>query len=471
MTSNSRKNSAGLRPNCLSPLEIFAQSFGNISPAAMPAVSIPLVSAHAGNGTWLVFVIATVGLVLVGMNINQFARRSAYPGSLYGSIATTLGPTAGILSGWSLILAYLFTAMTVSCGFVIYLSLVMSQFGLQVPPLLLFGICTALVWYYAYSDVQLSMVVTLILEVTAVVIISFLALLVLGKYGFPIDNAQITLKDVTPEGIRLGLVLAIFSYVGFESATTLGTEAKQPLQSIPKAVVLSALIAGLVYVFLSYAEVFGFSVAGQVLHETTTPLSFLAKQAGVELLGVAISASVTFSFFTCALASVNAGSRIAFSLARHGIFHASLGRTHLQNETPHIAVTLAAVVVFLVPASLSLFGVPVLQIYDYLGTLATFGFLLVYILISIAAPIDLRRRGKLRQKHLVISGIAILLMLLPIAASLYPIPEFPLNILPYLFLMYLVVGAGLFVMLQRQFPQVVEDMERNLDSLHNLTDH
>lgn len=467
MAVHPARKDTGLRANCLSAPEVLAQSIANIAPAAMPSVTIPLVFASAGNGTWLTFVIATVGLVLVGININQFARRSAYPGSLYGSISRTLGPAIGILSGWSLILAYLFTAMTVSCGFVIYATTVLNELGLQAPTILLFAVCIGAVWYYAYTDIQLSAVLMLIFETLSVSLILILALLVLGKQGFPIDGAQLTLQDVSPEGLRLGLILAIFSYVGFESATALGEEAKHPLYSIPRAVIASTIIAGSFYILMSYVEVLGFTNAPTPLNETPIPLSFLANQAGVGLLGVGISVGITFSFFTCALASVNAGARIAFSLARHKIFHASLGNAHRQNETPHNAVTLSAILVFIVPTSLSMFGLPVLRLYDYLGTLATFGFLLVYILISIAAVVERRRKGTLQRRHLVIAGLAVVLMLIPVLGSIYPVPEFPLNILPYLFLLYLAAGWWFFLRLNRRSPQKIQHMERDLEVEHN----
>lgn len=52
--------------------------------------------------------------------------------------------------------------------------------------------------------------------------------------------------------------------------------------------------------------------------------------------------------------------------------------------------------VFLVPVSMFLFGLKILDIYGYLGTIATYRFLLAYILILIAAPIYLYRLQALR---------------------------------------------------------------------------
>jgi amino acid transporter len=74
-------------------------------------------------------VIGLIGLVLVSININQFASRSASPGSLYSYISKGLGPTAGVICGWSLVLAYLFTGMSVLCGFANFSSVLIGHLG------------------------------------------------------------------------------------------------------------------------------------------------------------------------------------------------------------------------------------------------------------------------------------------------------------------------------------------------------
>src|ERR1700746_1961533 len=101
----------GLRSPCLSFLEILSQSVANISPTLTPVVIIPFVFASAGNATWLTYLVATAGLMLDGLSINEFATRSASPGALYGCIGHGLGPSMGFLAGWCLIIAYIFTAI------------------------------------------------------------------------------------------------------------------------------------------------------------------------------------------------------------------------------------------------------------------------------------------------------------------------------------------------------------------------
>lgn len=97
-----QSRSSGLRQDCLPFPDVLAQSIANIAPTATPTVNAALVFASAGGGTWFAYLLATVGLVFVSLNINQFARRSASPGSFYTYIARGLGPMAGVVTGWAL---------------------------------------------------------------------------------------------------------------------------------------------------------------------------------------------------------------------------------------------------------------------------------------------------------------------------------------------------------------------------------
>lgn len=114
----------------------------------------------------------------------------------------------------------------------------------------------------------------------------------------------------------------------------------------------------------------------------------------------------------------------------HRFYPSSLGATHTQNETPHVAVTLSCIFAFLVPAVMSLFGVADLDILGYLGSIATYGLLFVYILVSIAAPFYLSRLRKLRRCHIIFSVLAVFFMVIPVVGSVYPVPTFPYSVFP-----------------------------------------
>ena len=130
----------GLKANCLSYVEVLAQSVSVIAPSTVPAAVLGLIFAAAGNGTWLSFLIGMAGLVLVSYSINQFARRSASAGSLYSYIVKGLGSRAGVLGGSALLFGYTLTGMSTLCGFVLTVNALLGPLGLAVPSLLLSAI-------------------------------------------------------------------------------------------------------------------------------------------------------------------------------------------------------------------------------------------------------------------------------------------------------------------------------------------
>src|SRR6202158_5621496 len=119
------------------------------------------------------------------------------------------------------------------------------------------------------------------IEATSVTVIVIVVVLLLLRHGWHWDVEQVHLHGMTGSGLRLGLVLALFSFVGFESATTLGSEARNPLKTIPRAVIQSAILAGAIFIVCAYTEVLGLRVAGQDLGTSQAPMRTLAVVGGV----------------------------------------------------------------------------------------------------------------------------------------------------------------------------------------------
>lgn len=463
----------GLKRECLSYSEVIAQSISVIAPSTVPAAVLGLIFASSGNGTWLSFLIGMTGLVFVSFNINQFARRSASPGSLYTYIVKGLGPTAGVLSGWSMLLAYLFTGMSTLCGFAIFGQTFLSHIGIHTHILTLFAVGVAAGCCIAYKDIQLSAKLMLVLEGVSIVAILLLGLIAWAHKAFAIDTSQLTLQGATPGGITMGIVLVVFGFSGFESATSLGAEAKDPLRTIPKSVIQSTILAGLFFIFMAYVEVLGFSGTSIDLGKTEAPLDFLAHHAGVDFLGVLISLGALLSFFSCTLACINSTARVFFAMAHHGVLHDALAEAHESNQTPHVAIALSALITFLVPASLHVFGVKVFDAQGYFGTICSYGFLLVYILVSIAAPVYLYRLRKLRSMDILYSVLGVGFMMLPVVgtigipgSNLFPVPEFPNNVFPWLFLLYLTAGCGWFIFQRVRSPKILRKMRQSVEAIH-----
>jgi amino acid transporter len=432
--------SYGLRQHILSPLEVLAQSISTIAPSTTPTLTVPLVFALAGNGTWLAYVIAMAGMLLMSLCIATFARDSASPGSLYVYTRDTLPPVFAALAAGALFFAYVMTASSVIGGFLNSSYIFLGKFGPHVSPVLLAVIAAAAAFAIAYRDIKVSAQVMLWIEACSVCLIAIVVALVLWKHGLHIDRAQLHLQGATPSGVRLGVMLAIFSFVGFESATTLGSEAREPLRNIPRAVVRSALLAGVFFVLCTYGETLGFRESATSLGDSSVPMTFLSGLVGLSFLGTFINAGVLISMFAATLACIIAAARVLMLMAHHGLAHTRLSATHARNETPALAGFVAAFIAVLPAAVLAARGVSGADIYGWMGTLAVFGFLTVYGLVAVAMPVHLRRRGRLKSGNLLLAIVAAIAMLAAIFGTIYPVPPKPYCYLPLIYSAYLVAG-------------------------------
>ena len=440
----------GLRRHILGPWETLAQSVSAIAPTATPAMTIPLVFALAGNGTWLVYLFATLAVTLVGLVIGYFGRRSASPGSLFMYTTQSLPGWAASIAGWSLLLAYMATAGSVAAGFFNYANVLMHAWlRLSASPSLLISIAVIVAGAMAYRDIKLSAEMMLWMEAASVSCIAVILGLILWRHGWHLDMEQLRLKGSTATGIRLGFVLALFSFVGFESATTLGAEAREPLKTIPRAVLQCALGCGAFFVISAYAEVLGFRGASERLDQAAAPLHSLANVASAgalgSFLGTIVDVGAMMSMFACVLACITAAARVLMLMSHRGLAHRRLLQIHAKNETPHWAVLVTAAATLIPTAALALRGVSAMDIYGWLGSLATYGFITVYALVCIALPLHLRQSERLGNDRLgagalLLSVAGTVAMVLALAGTLYPVPPAPYSWLPYFYLGYVVLG-------------------------------
>jgi amino acid transporter len=455
-----------LKTNALNFWEVLAQAVALISPSMTAALIVPLMFGTAGTAGWLCYLFGTIMLLFVAFSLNEFSKRYTSAGSMYEYTVKGLGPKAGGLSGWCLIWAYMFIGIAGVTGFTHFatklLALTSVTGYLSHPSITLFAVCVLMAWFLAYNSIQFSTILMLVFEGVSVALIVMLAFLALAKTGVA-DSAQWHpaaghgLKD-----IGLGVVVAIFSLVGFECATAFGEEARNPLKTIPRAVIASLLLTGTFFIFITYVETH--ALAGNVppLDQLDAPLTTLSANLGVKWMGVLISIGAMISFFALALSCMNAGARVLFTMGRYGIFPIAIGSSHKKHLTPHVAISVFACIQFIIPTTFILLSYAAVKgwqmapfdAFNDAGLFGAMGFCGAYVLISLATPFYLKKIGELKFHHTAVAAIALVLLTVPIVGTVYPVPAFPLNYFPYIFLAYIVAGVVLVSIRSRDILEI-----------------
>ena len=454
-----------LRHGALNLMETFGQSIAVIAPTLTPALNITVVAATAGIACWLSYFVGTLGVMIVAASVGILAARHPQAGSFFVYIGRSFGPYTGALAGWSMISAYIMTAIAVAQGFPIFLGNLLTAVGITKPivPLWVFALAfLGMICYAAYRDIKFSSRAGLVLECISVGIIIVITAMVIGVHGTVIDPKQLAFSKFNYSSVFAGLPFVIFSFVGFESSATLAKEAGKPEKSIPLAVVSCAAFAGVFFTGIAYFMVFGDGDNTTAMGNSSSPFTDVAGAAGLGWTAAIVYFAAMISVVACALACINAASRLLYSMGKYRFLHRSMGFVHETHRTPHRAICVCGALVALVCTSMAPLGF--LNAFGYAGTLASFGFVVVYLALCVAAPIDLRKSGDLRGRHVLLGILGALLMSFVIFGSVYPEPEYPFNVLPYVFLAYLLVGAVWFGVLKLKSPQTLVSIQHDMES-------
>jgi amino acid transporter len=146
------------------------------------------------------------------------------------------------------------------------------------------------------------------------------------------------------------------------------------------------------------------------------------------------------------LACITAAARVLLLMAHNGLAHGSLRTTHARNETPGGAIMVTGLAAFVPVATLASRGASGLDVYGWMGSLATYGFMVTYRLVCFALPRYLCSHNRIVDAaSKTISWLAFVAMLFALVGNLYPVPQGPYGKLPYIYLAYL---AGVLLWFQ-----------------------
>jgi amino acid transporter len=449
-----------LKHGVLGHFSVLGQSIGAVAPSIGAAAFIPLAVPTAGNGAWLAVLIATVGILAVGIAISYLATHYRSPGALYTFVPRALrSPGAGfLLAGVGLLLG-LAAASLVFVGFGLYLSQFLAAVHVADIPLdgqLAYFDFPALAIAVALtrSHIKLSTRVLLTCELAVMFCISLLLVIVLVHHGHIFDARVLGARGTSVHGIVLGMVFFVLAFGGFESATSLGVEAHNARRTIPFALVGSVVVVGLFLTVNAYVQVLGFQGTGQQLVSQSSPLNALADIVGTPWLGDIILLGVTVSFFAALLAYLNYTARMVYAIGRDGLLPKVVTRVGERTGSPNGAVAVVGTIIALVGIIVFASDDNQVNAFGYFSTIDGYAFTLVYLLASIAALVFALRKSRKVVGVIACAVIGGGVMLAEFYYSFIPLPPAPTRTIIIIFgviVLALVIG---YLVLKTVAPEV-----------------
>ncbi|WP_395310040.1 APC family permease [Mycobacterium sp. AMU20-3851] len=445
---------SGLRRAQLSFAQVLGQSVSAVAPSAVMVTLPALVLPAAGRLTLPVFVFTALLMAAVGYCVTQFSTRMVAVSGVYSYTVKGLGPVPGIGAGWSVVIGYAGAAMASTLGAASYLTALLGRLGVpdnHVTTTLLAVLVGVVALTLMVRGVRLSARTMLTVEVFAIVAAS--AVLIVAFTGSLTGGHDPPEPDAagTHSALGFALLLAITSYVGFESAGTVAREAQRPFVTVTRAIRWAPLALGVLYTFAAAMQSAGGIQAGI----GSIPIVLMPESAGAAstALSIVMELGITASWFACVIGSTTALSRTLFAMGREGVVPQRIGLAHPVFRTPHIALYATVPVIIAVPVGYLLIAGSTREALVGLLAVSAHGYIGAYLLVCLATPAFLRRIGELTAAPLVVGLTAAAMMIAIIGWAALTV-ESPVWIATAVYAGLLATGFAVFAIRRRTIPDL-----------------
>lgn len=304
-----------------------------------------VIATDSRGASAMSYLLATIAMLFTAGSYGRMAVLHPQSGSAYTYVGKAISPKLGFLTGWAVLLDYLFLPMVV---WLIGASYLQAQFP---------GVPTW-VWVLAYVAVT-TIINVLGLNVAdkinyalmafqALVIIVFVALSVNSVLNGAGTGTLVSAEPFTGQGSSLsamvaGAAVAAYSFLGFDAVTTFSEETKDPERTMPKAIMLIALLGGLIFIVVSYC--LQLVHPGYAFDDSSSAAYEIAQQIGGNLFTAVFVAGLCFGQFTSGIASQASASRLLYVMGRDGVLPKKLfGYLDKRLSTPIFNILLVALV-------------------------------------------------------------------------------------------------------------------------------
>jgi amino acid transporter len=409
------------------------------------------IAAFAGKAMPLSVLVAFAVTFVIMNAVYRFSQRISHAGSFFAFVSASLGTETGFFAGW---LFMAFYPVLVGLDMILFGAtlngIILAHGGPNIPWWLLMIVGLALIWGIGVIGIRFSARSDFVLLTFEIGVLLALAITILVT-GAPGGDwhAQVFNPSAAPGGfggVAVGAVFGVLAFTGFEASAYLGEEAENPRRTIPRALLITVALVGVLYVFFFYVVTVGFGLSNVAKIPTNAaPWDSL----GIHYWGsgptVLVDIASVVALIAGGLAAQNGAARMAMALGREGLLPPLLGRTTRKFGTPGWALT------FLLGVSIAMglgFGegfqpLPAFSLLSLIVTLCALG---VYVLAQIGLVRYFWKRGSFNVLwHLILPLAATAAIGYLYYKSVVPSPAYPDNWAIWIALIW--AGAGLAVLL------------------------
>ena len=301
-----------------------------------------LTSGHVATA----YAFALIAILFTAVSYGKLVRRFPSAGSAYTYAQKAISPHVGFMVGWSSLLDYLFMPM-------INILLAKNYFEALVPGIPSWIFVVLLVAFMTMSNLRGIKTVanfnSVIVVLQVVVMIGITGMVIYGVAhgegaGTLTSSQPFWSADAHVVPMITGATILCFSFLGFDGISSLSEETKDAERTIPRAIFLTALIGGLIFIVASYFLQLYFPDISRFKDPDSSQPEIMLYVAGHVLqFGILIFSVVTV--LASGMAAHAGVSRLMYVMGRDGVFpERFFGYIHPKWRTPSLNVLLVGAV-------------------------------------------------------------------------------------------------------------------------------
>lgn len=304
-----------------------------------------VIASETGGASASAYLIALIAMLFTANSYGRLAKAYPVAGSAYTYVRRTIDGRVGFLVGWAIMLDYLFLPMVI---WLIGGSYLEAQFPAVPMPVWILGfilITSAL----NIIGIKVADRTNLVLMTFQILVIAFFVALSIADVvradgaGGLVSGGPFLSGEAGFAGIAGGAAIAAYSFLGFDAVTTLTEETVEPRRTVPRAIMLVALIGGAIFVIVAYVT--QLVHPGGVFENSDTAAFEIAVKIGGNFFGAVFLAALVIAQFTSGLAAQASGSRLLYAMGRDGVLPKRMfGSLSARFHTPILSILAIAVV-------------------------------------------------------------------------------------------------------------------------------
>jgi amino acid transporter len=308
-----------------------------------------------GAGIWLAFLLSASVVLPGAISKSELAAGMPSSGGSYVYLERTYGPMIGTISGLGLWASFLLKSSFALIGFSAYMYTITTYFDIELSTYVVSLSALVLITIVNILGVKkVKAIQTPILGLTLLLLFG-VSIMALFDQSTDMSRPWTSAMNADPWTIAETSAFVFVAYAGVTKVAAIGGEVKDPGRNLPYGILLSLLIATILYCSITYMMMATIPGEWWVNSDGSTvedPIyKFVESVAGTKV-GVIAAILAVLTMISMALAGLLASSRFLFAMARDNLLPQSLEEVNAKYETPHWPIIITAAVMGLAILSL-----------------------------------------------------------------------------------------------------------------------